>query len=104
MGELDPTELEVIFLDPPAFSRSKRMEGTLDIQRDHVRLLELTMGLLDKDGTLIFSNNLRRFRLDEKALGAYLVEDITASTIPRDFARNPKIHNTWRLRWRPDKD
>ncbi|MGE5152901.1 MAG: bifunctional 23S rRNA (guanine(2069)-N(7))-methyltransferase RlmK/23S rRNA (guanine(2445)-N(2))-methyltransferase RlmL [Bdellovibrio bacteriovorus] len=91
---------DLIFLDPPTFSTSKRMAGTLDIQRDHVELIRATTDLLELDGTLIFSNNLRRFRMDLEALPDLAIEDLSAATIPRDFARNPRIHNCWRIRWR----
>lgn len=89
---------ELIFLDPPTFSTSKRMEGTLDIQRDHVDLIRAACALLEPDGVLIFSNNLRRFRMDREALGDLDITDISAETLPRDFARNPRIHNCWRIR------
>ena len=58
------SEFDLIFMDPPTFSNSKRMEGTLDIQRDHVRLIELAMARLAPAGELIFSNNQQRFSLD----------------------------------------
>lgn len=87
----------LIFLDPPSFSRSKRMQGTFDVQRDHAGLVRLTMRLLEPDGTLIFSNNLRRFRMDREALADFAIEDISSSTLPKDFARNPRIHNCWRI-------
>ncbi len=89
---------DLIFLDPPSFSTSKRMYGTLDIQRDHAKLIRSTMRLLEPDGTLIFSNNLRRFRIDLEALSGLDVTDISAETLPRDFARNPRIHNCWQIR------
>jgi 23S rRNA (guanine2445-N2)-methyltransferase / 23S rRNA (guanine2069-N7)-methyltransferase len=92
---------DLIFLDPPTFSTSKRMAGTLDVQRDHVDLIRSTAALLAPDGLLIFSNNLRRFRMDLEALPELAIEDVSAATIPRDFARNPRIHNCWRIRWRP---
>lgn len=88
----------LIFLDPPSFSTSKRMSGTFDVQRDHVELILETVGLLEPDGTVIFSNNLRRFRMDTGALPDLEVEDITARTLPKDFARNPRIHNCWLIR------
>jgi 23S rRNA (guanine2445-N2)-methyltransferase / 23S rRNA (guanine2069-N7)-methyltransferase len=88
----------LIFLDPPTFSSSKRMTGTLDIQRDHAPLIRAAARLLTPDGTLIFSNNLRRFRMDTGSLSGLRVEDITAATLPRDFARNPRIHNCWMIR------
>jgi 23S rRNA (guanine2445-N2)-methyltransferase / 23S rRNA (guanine2069-N7)-methyltransferase len=87
----------LIFLDPPSFSRSKRMQGTFDVQRDHVGLIRLTMRLLAPGGTLIFSNNLRRFRMDREALADLDLEDIRAITLPKDFARNPRIHHCWRI-------
>jgi len=87
----------LIFLDPPTFSNSKRMSATFDVQRDHVALLQQAARLLTADGVLIFSNNNRRFRMDHDALGDLAIEEITAETIPTDFARNPKIHNCWRI-------
>lgn len=99
----------LIFLDPPSFSTSKRMRGTFDVQRDQVALLRQTLDLLADDGTLVFSNNLRRFRLDQAALIAavqgargrrrLVIEDISAHSIPRDFARHRGIHHCWLLRW-----
>ncbi|ADC63094.1 bifunctional 23S rRNA (guanine(2069)-N(7))-methyltransferase RlmK/23S rRNA (guanine(2445)-N(2))-methyltransferase RlmL [Allochromatium vinosum] len=86
---------DLIFLDPPSFSTSKRMHGTLDIQRDHVDIIQATMRLLEPGGRLIFSNNLRRFRIDLEGLAPFEVSDISAQTLPRDFARNPRIHNCW---------
>ena len=94
----NPTQgFDVIFLDPPSFSTSKRMEGTLDIQRDHVTLIEQAMCLLNPGGCLVFSNNLRKFKLDREALGEINIEDITRKTMPRDFERNSKIHQAWVL-------
>ncbi len=93
-------KFDLIFLDPPSFSTSKRMYGTLDIQRDHVGLIASTMRLLEPDGMLIFSNNLRRFRIDLEGLSAFNVVDIGKNTLPRDFARDPRIHNCWMIRYR----
>jgi 23S rRNA (guanine2445-N2)-methyltransferase / 23S rRNA (guanine2069-N7)-methyltransferase len=73
------------------------MQDTLDIQRDHVDLLRRAATLLALGGTLIFSNNFRKFRMDKEALPELNMEDISAATIPPDFARNPKIHNCWRI-------
>ncbi len=88
---------DLIFLDPPTFSTSKKMEGTFDVQRDHVSLIRRAAALLAPGGTLIFSTNARRFRLDRDALAELSPQDITAATIPRDFERNPRIHQCWRL-------
>ena len=83
----------LIFLDPPTHSRSKRMSRDFDVQRDHVELLQLVVRLLEPDGTIVFSNNFQRFRLDAAALPELEIRDITRETIPPDFARNPRIHH-----------
>lgn len=83
---------DVIFLDPPSFSNSKRMHTTLDIQRDHYQLIEKTMRLLNSDGVLYFSTNLRGFTLDPMIESQYQVKDITPQTIDIDFKRNTRIH------------
>ncbi|WP_092389679.1 bifunctional 23S rRNA (guanine(2069)-N(7))-methyltransferase RlmK/23S rRNA (guanine(2445)-N(2))-methyltransferase RlmL [Halopseudomonas salegens] len=90
-------EYELIFIDPPTFSNSKRMDDVFDVQRDHVALLEMAMARLAPGGVLYFSNNFRRFKLDPQLSEQFVVEDITQQTIDRDFARSPKIHRTWRL-------
>jgi 23S rRNA (guanine2445-N2)-methyltransferase / 23S rRNA (guanine2069-N7)-methyltransferase len=95
--EEDRGEYELIFIDPPTFSNSKRMEGVFDVQRDHVRLLDLAMARLAKGGVLYFSNNFRRFVLDEGITARYAVEDISRHTIDPDFARNERIHRAWRI-------
>ncbi|MCH8505605.1 MAG: bifunctional 23S rRNA (guanine(2069)-N(7))-methyltransferase RlmK/23S rRNA (guanine(2445)-N(2))-methyltransferase RlmL [Ectothiorhodospiraceae bacterium] len=89
---------DMIFLDPPSFSNSKRMDGTLDVPRDHVALIDYAARALSPDGLLVFSTNLRRFRLDESALEALQVEDRSAWSIPRDFRRNQRIHRCWFIR------
>ena len=95
--EADRGEYDLIFIDPPTFSNSKRMEGVFDIQRDHVQLLDLAMARLAPGGVLYFSNNFRKFVLDESLPARYALEEITASTLDPDFARNGKIHRAWRL-------
>ena len=85
-------KFDTIFLDPPSFSNSKSMENTLDIQRDHFALITDAMQLLEKNGSLYFSTNFRKFKLDPAVSARYKVQDITASTIDQDFKRNTKIH------------
>ncbi len=92
---------DLIFLDPPTFSNSKRMEREFDVQRDHVALIRDTMKWLAPDGLLLFSNNFRKFRLDAASLADLAVKDVTRSTIPFDFARDPKLHACFEIR-RPD--
>jgi 23S rRNA (guanine2445-N2)-methyltransferase / 23S rRNA (guanine2069-N7)-methyltransferase len=93
-------QYELILLDPPTFSNSKRMDGTLDIQRDHSELIDDTMRLLSKDGVMIFSNNQRRFSLDAELSERYAVEDVSQWSIDKDFQRNQKIHQCWFIRHR----
>jgi len=94
-------QFDLIFLDPPTFSTSKRMQETFDVQRDHVPLLRAAARLLAPGGLLVFSNNNRRFRIDLEALPELQIEEITKQTIPRDFQRNPRIHNCWKITHRP---
>jgi 23S rRNA (guanine2445-N2)-methyltransferase / 23S rRNA (guanine2069-N7)-methyltransferase len=91
---------DLIFLDPPTFSNSKRMRRTLDVQRDHAWLLKKTMKLLAPGGTMIFSNNFRRFKMDATLQTAFEIQDITRATIDADFLRNPRIHHCFRIRAR----
>ncbi|MFJ1339091.1 bifunctional 23S rRNA (guanine(2069)-N(7))-methyltransferase RlmK/23S rRNA (guanine(2445)-N(2))-methyltransferase RlmL [Pseudomonas caricapapayae] len=93
-------EYDLIFIDPPTFSNSKRMEGVFDVQRDHVQLLDLAVARLAPGGVLYFSNNFRKFQLDEHLGERYVVEEITAQTLDPDFARNTKIHRAWRIQAR----
>ncbi|MCW8409113.1 bifunctional 23S rRNA (guanine(2069)-N(7))-methyltransferase RlmK/23S rRNA (guanine(2445)-N(2))-methyltransferase RlmL [Legionella sp. PATHC035] len=88
---------DVIFLDPPSFSNSKRMTDTLDIQRDHVALVNSAMRLLNPDGVLYFSTNFRQFKLDPLLKEKYSVQDISAQTIDQDFKRNQKIHYCFKI-------
>lgn len=87
----------LIYLDPPAFSTSNAMRGTLDIQRDHVPLILDTARLLEPGGTLVFCTNLRRFKLDAGAMPALHFEEISRATIPKDFSGNPRIHVCWKI-------
>ena len=92
---------DLIFLDPPSFSNSKKMDDVLDIQQDHVRLIEQAMRLLEDDGLLIFSTNLRKFKMDVDALSAFDIEDRTAGSLDPDFQRNQRIHQVWNIRPKP---
>lgn len=94
----EKSRYDLIFLDPPTFSNTKKMGSSFDIQKDHPDLILAAANLLTDDGTLIFSNNYRQFKMDLKKLGRLKIEDITSSTIPPDFERNPKIHNCWLIK------
>ncbi len=95
----DDREYDLIFVDPPTFSNSKRAED-FDVQRDHAELLRRCAEHLARDGLIIFSTNLRRFRLDADALEGLDVRDVTARSIPVDFARSPRIHHVFDVRHR----
>ena len=88
---------DLIFLDPPTFSNSRRMDATFDVQRDHVTLLQHALRLLAEHGVLIFSTNRRKFKLDQAALADWQIEDWSRRTLPLDFSRNPHIHQCWRF-------
>lgn len=90
-------QFDLIVLDPPSFSNSKKMLDILDIQRDQAKLIDGAMRLLAQDGILYFSNNLRSFTLDDAIKVRYAVKDISKQSIPDDF-RNKKIHQCWEIR------
>ncbi|MBS0854749.1 MULTISPECIES: bifunctional 23S rRNA (guanine(2069)-N(7))-methyltransferase RlmK/23S rRNA (guanine(2445)-N(2))-methyltransferase RlmL [unclassified Tatumella] len=88
---------DLIFIDPPTFSNSKRMEDSFDVQRDHLDLLRDLQRLLRRGGTIMFSNNKRGFKMDFDGLAALGLQanEITQKTLSQDFARNKHIHNCW---------
>jgi 23S rRNA (cytosine1962-C5)-methyltransferase len=87
---------DLIVLDPPSFSNSKRMDTTFDVQRDHPGLIRQCLALLAPDGELYFSSNRRGFRLDAGLAQEAAFEEITARTVPPDFARH-RPHRCWRV-------
>ncbi len=88
---------DMIFLDPPTFSNSKRMESDFEVEKDQEFLVDSCMGRLNQDGILYFSNNKRRFRLSDDIKAKYFVRDITEKSIPQDF-HDKKIHNCFEIR------
>ena len=98
--ETEQSRYDIILLDPPTFSNSKSTEQHFDVQRDHAALISSTMQLLEKDGTLYFSNNHRRFELDSRMVEQFYVEEITSSTIDPDFDRSLGIHRCWAVKHR----
>jgi 23S rRNA (guanine2445-N2)-methyltransferase / 23S rRNA (guanine2069-N7)-methyltransferase len=89
---------DLIFLDPPTFSNSKRMEGVLDVARDHPALIDACTRLLAPGGLLVFSTNAQRFKLAEELGERYPIRDVSRATLPADFARNPRIHRCFEIR------
>ncbi len=92
------TRYGLVYLAPPTFSNSKRMQGVLDTERDHAQLIDACARLLDPGGLIVFSTNAQRFRLDESLRERYAVRDLSAATLPRDFERNPRIHRCYEVR------
>ena len=94
------TQYDVVFIDPPTFSNSKRMEDSFDVQRDHVSLIADALPSLAAEGELIFTNNKRNFKMDVEAVQALglTVKSITEQTRDKDFLRNKHIHNSWLLK------
>ena len=100
----DHTEqYDVIFIDPPTFSNSKKFKGTFDVQRDHVALINRAMNRLSADGVLYFSNNYTRFELDESLSARYDVVCITDKTIGFDFNPKKPIHQSYQIRHKNGK-
>jgi len=90
-------QYDLIFLDPPTFSNSKKMDDVFDVQRDYIQLIQNSATLLTENGVLYFSTNFRKFKFDESVFNDLKITDITAKTIPEDFARDMKIHYCWKL-------
>ncbi|MCC4860789.1 bifunctional 23S rRNA (guanine(2069)-N(7))-methyltransferase RlmK/23S rRNA (guanine(2445)-N(2))-methyltransferase RlmL [Vibrio splendidus] len=88
---------DLIFIDPPTFSNSKRMDQSFDVQRDHIQLMEDLKRLLREEGTIVFSNNKRHFKMDMEGLEelGLKAQNISSKTLPLDFSRNKHIHNCW---------
>ncbi len=89
-------QFDLIVMDPPSFSNSKKMLDILDVQQDHAALIDGAMALLAEGGVLFFSNNLRSFTLDESLSRRYRVRDVSRQSVPEDF-RNKKIHQCWQI-------
>lgn len=92
-------QFDVIFIDPPTFSNSKRMAESFDVQRDHLALMKDLKRILRRNGTIMFSNNKRGFQMDLEGLSklGLNAKEITGQTLSQDFARNRQIHNCWLL-------
>lgn len=90
-------QYDLIFIDPPTFSNSKKFKGTFDIQRDHVALINRAMNRLTSDGLLYFSNNFSKFELDKQISERYLVTEITSQTIGFDYNLKKPIHRSWTI-------
>ncbi|GKX56149.1 ribosomal RNA large subunit methyltransferase K/L [Leminorella grimontii] len=101
LGWMEETteQFDLIFIDPPTFSNSKRMENSFDVQRDHIALMSHLKRMLRPAGTLMFSNNKRGFKMDLDGIAklGLKAKEISDKTLSPDFARNKQIHNCWLL-------
>ena len=90
-------KFDMIFIDPPTFSNSKRMGESFDVQRDHVELITDALKCLNDGGELMFTNNKRNFKMNFEALAPFNVEikAMSEQTRDKDFQRNKHIHNSW---------
>lgn len=93
------TKYDLIIIDPPTISRSKKMDQMFDIQLDYIPILSQALKILARDGTLYFSTNFRKFKFDESYFDDCFIEEVTSKTIPLDF-HNQKIHRCWKIRLR----
>jgi 23S rRNA (guanine2445-N2)-methyltransferase / 23S rRNA (guanine2069-N7)-methyltransferase len=88
---------DLIFCAPPTFSNSKGAERDFDVQRDHVDLIRACVRLLANDGVLLFSNHFRKFKMSVDAMAELRLDNISKKTLPLDFQRDPRFHNSWRI-------
>ncbi|MCA9562312.1 MAG: bifunctional 23S rRNA (guanine(2069)-N(7))-methyltransferase RlmK/23S rRNA (guanine(2445)-N(2))-methyltransferase RlmL [Myxococcales bacterium] len=95
----DNARYDLIFLDPPTFSNSKKTDRDFEVQRDHLELLELCVPRLAPGGQILFSNNRRDFTLDNDGVGrlGLTAESLDSWLLPEDFKRSPNIHHVWRV-------
>ncbi|HVS95540.1 MAG TPA: class I SAM-dependent methyltransferase [Puia sp.] len=87
LGDAPERFYDLVVMDPPTFSNSKRMKDFLDIQRDHVELIDQALRAMTPGGVLYFSTNYRRFELEREKIKAASIKDITNATTPFDFQR-----------------
>lgn len=89
-------EYDLIVIDPPTISRSKKMDRMFDVQFDYIPLISKSLNLLSEGGTLFFSTNSRKFDFDETQVKGCSIQEISKKTIPLDF-HNQKIHRCWKI-------
>lgn len=96
LGAYRGPRFELIVVDPPTFSNSKKMQGSFDVLRDQVALLHAVARVATPDAVIWFSTNHRGFRFDPRAAGDRVAVEETARTLPPDFGYS-RPHRSWRL-------
>jgi 23S rRNA (cytosine1962-C5)-methyltransferase len=95
--EHEREKYDIIVIDPPTISRSKRMEEMFDVQQDYIKLITHALRLLEKGGVIYFSTNYRKFTFEEDAFSDCMIEEVSDKTIPQDFHKR-SIHRCWKIR------
>lgn len=90
------SKYDIIIIDPPTISRSKKMTQMFDVQTDYVNLISKALKLLSKEGAIFFSTNSRKFAFDPHHFPSCMIREITEKTLPLDF-HDPKIHRCWKI-------
>ena len=89
---------DLIFVDPPTFSNTRKKSRVFDVQKDHSTLLHLAMSRLRDNGLLIFSTNFRSFKMDDRLVEQYVCNNVSKKSMPRDFNQSSRIHQCWEIR------
>lgn len=95
--DLPPNVYDIIILDPPTFSNSKRMSQVLDVEKDHFWMVQECLKALKPNGVLFFSTNKRKFRLDPRLQTLTRIQETTKDSIPQDF-HDQQIHTSFEIR------
>ena len=95
-GQEPKVEFDLVVVDPPTYSNSKRTTTDWDVQSRYIELLRLVENVTREDGVVYFSTNFRRFKFDEKEFRHFEIREISKQTVPEDF-RNRRIHRCWRM-------
>jgi 23S rRNA (cytosine1962-C5)-methyltransferase len=91
---------DLIVLDPPTFSNTKKKEKVFDLQLDHSKLINnLMIEFLNPDGILFFSTNFRKFKLSDALMEQFSCQEFSEQTVPNDF-RDKKIHKSWQIEFK----
>lgn len=97
---LTKQKYDLIIIDPPTISRSKKMDQMFDIQENYIFLIKKALQLLSKEGVIFFSTNSRKFSFNSDYFPLCLIVEISHKTIPFDFHK-ARIHRCWKIQFKP---